>query len=102
MVIQSGYFVHEDLNNSLSMLHPRSYQIETPEWSAEQIEDVVRFETARTKISILLTSPSLLLRFLTKNPKYILKRFIYELSSLLRVIIFVRINRLFKSHRFQG
>ncbi|MBT6228455.1 MAG: radical SAM protein [Candidatus Scalindua sp.] len=102
MVVQSGYFVQENLNNSLSMLHPRSYQIQTPEWSAEQIENIIRFETARTKISILFTSPSLLLRFLTKNPKYVLKRFMYEVSSLLRVVIFVRINRFFKSLRFQG
>ena len=85
VVVQGGYFVHENLNNSLSMLHPRSYQIETPEWGAEQIENVVRFETARTKIYILLISPSLLLHFLTKSPKYILNRVIYEFLSLLKI-----------------
>ena len=93
-VVQNGYFVHGKSNGNLSQLHPRRYEIRTPDWSAKQLENIVRFETAKTKIYILLSSPSLLLRFLTKNPKYVLKRFIYELSSLLRVTMFEKNKRL--------
>jgi magnesium-protoporphyrin IX monomethyl ester (oxidative) cyclase len=101
IAIEKNYLVNSNPYNDIRALSSSSYQIQTPDWSVEQLRNTVGFEIARSKIYILLCSPSLLLRFLTKNPKYVLMRFVYELASLLRNPIFGRIARLFRSIRLR-
>lgn len=85
IVQKNNYFVHSRVKEKLSLLHPRRYNIQTPDWNADELQRLVRYETAKTKIYIMLTQPHLLLHFFSSNLlKYIFKRIWYELTSLLK------------------
>ncbi len=82
-VIDNNYFVNATAGRDLISLHPRSFLIQTPDWTSEQLHTLLRYETAKTKIYILLTSPRLLYDFIARNGiKYIFYRIGYELKSL--------------------
>ncbi len=82
-VIDNHYFINDTAVRDLISLHPRSFLIQTPDWTSEQLHALLRYETAKTKIYIILTSPSLLYDFITRNGiKYIFYRIGYELKSL--------------------
>ena len=83
-VVDNNYFIEQTAGRDLIALHPRSFLIQTPDWTSEQLHSLLRYETAKTKIYIILTSPKLFFDFLARNGlKYIFYRIRFELGSLL-------------------
>ena len=83
-VMANGYFVDSNSFNDIRMLSSEGFQIQTPDWTAEELKRVVKSENAKAKFYIMLTSPGLLFSFLRKSPKHILRRVLYELSVIFK------------------
>lgn len=83
-VMANGYFVNKDSFDDIKMLSAEGFQIQTPDWTAEELKQVVKSENAKAKFYIMLTTPGLLFSFLRKSPKHILRRVLYEISVIFK------------------
>lgn len=83
-VVENGYFVNQNSYDDIKMLSNEGFQIQTPDWTAEELRQVVRSENAKSKFYIMLTTPRLLFKFLGKSQAHILTRTFYEISVLFK------------------